>query len=133
MKNFLTRLRSFMARRYGTDDLNRFILRNVFVLALIGVLFNSILFKSISILLLVYAISRAMSKKIWDRQKENYQFKEMMKPFNNKMDLIVKNLKDRDHRYFRCEHCGQIVRVPRGKGKIEIKCPRCRKRFDKKS
>lgn len=133
MKNFLTKFKSFMARRYGTDDFNRFLLQCVLVLVIIGALFKSILFKSFAILLFGYAFYRAMSKRIWDRQKENYLFKEKMKPFNYKMDLIVKNLKDKDHRYFRCEHCGQIVRVPRGKGKIEIKCPRCGKRFDKKS
>lgn len=133
MKNLLARLRSFMARRYGTDDLNRFLLQYVLVFGLIGIIFNSILFKSMSVLLFAVAFYRAMSKKIWDRQKENYQFKERMKPFNDKMDLMVKNLKDRKHKYFRCEHCGQIVRVPKGKGKIEIKCPRCGKKFDRKS
>lgn len=133
MKNLLARLRSFMARRYGTDDLNRFLLQVVLVFGLIGIIFNSILFKAISVLLFAAAFYRAMSKKIWDRQKENYQFKEKMKPFNDKMDLIVKNLKDRKYKYFRCEHCGQIVRVPKGKGKIEIKCPRCGKKFDRKS
>ena len=133
MKNLLARLRSFMARRYGTDDLNRFLLQVVLVFGLIGIIFNSILFKAISVLLFAVAFYRAMSKKIWDRQKENYQFKERMKPFNDKMDLIVKNLKDRKYKYFRCEHCGQIVRVPKGKGKIEIKCPRCGKKFDRKS
>ncbi len=133
MKKILAKLRSFMARRYGTDDLNRFLLRCILVVAIIGAIFNSIFFKSLAIVLLGWAFYRAMSKQIWNRQKENYKFKEMMKPLNNEMDLIVKNLKDQNYRYFRCPNCGQIVRVPRGKGKIEIKCPRCSSKFDKKS
>ena len=29
--------------------------------------------------------------------------------------------------------CAQIIRVPRNKGKIEVRCPSCRKSFDAKS
>ena len=42
-------------------------------------------------------------------------------------------LKDREHRYFDCPKCRQLVRVPRGKGKIAITCPRCREKFVKKT
>ena len=42
-------------------------------------------------------------------------------------------LTDRDHRYFACPQCGQTVRVPRGKGTIKIRCPKCRTQFEKKS
>ena len=27
---------------------------------------------------------------------------------------------DKDHRYYKCPKCGNILRIPRGKGKIEI-------------
>ncbi len=31
--------------------------------------------------------------------------------------------RDREHRYCRCPQCSRMLRVPRGKGKIEISCP----------
>ena len=37
------------------------------------------------------------------------------------------------HRYFRCPQCRATVRVPRGKGKIRITCPKCKHQFVKKS
>ena len=40
---------------------------------------------------------------------------------------------DREHRIFRCPSCDQRVRVPRGRGKIEITCPRCGQTFVKRS
>ena len=42
-------------------------------------------------------------------------------------------LKDTDHRYFRCPDCRQTVRVPRGKGKISIRCPKCGRQFIEKT
>ena len=32
-----------------------------------------------------------------------------------------------------CPSCGSYLRVPRGKGRIQIICPRCGQRFDRKS
>lgn len=37
------------------------------------------------------------------------------------------------YRFFVCPSCSQKVRVPRGKGRIEITCPKCRTAFIKKS
>ena len=42
-------------------------------------------------------------------------------------------LRDRDNRYFSCPKCRQMVRVPKGKGKINIRCPKCGEKFMKKT
>ena len=31
----------------------------------------------------------------------------------------------KEYRIFRCKGCGRNIRVPRGKGKLEITCPLC--------
>lgn len=36
---------------------------------------------------------------------------------------------EQKYNYFFCSQCGQKLRVPAGKGKIEISCPICRNRF----
>ena len=46
---------------------------------------------------------------------------------------LFDRLKDRQHRYYKCPKCRQSVRVPRGKGKISITCPRCREKFIRKT
>ena len=40
---------------------------------------------------------------------------------------------DKEHRYFTCKQCKTICRVPVGKGKIIITCPKCGHQFIKKS
>ena len=34
---------------------------------------------------------------------------------------------------YRCPSCGQKVRVPRGKGRISIHCPKCQRDFIKRT
>ena len=119
-------LRSFMAGRYGTDRLNMVILCSGLGASILSVLvplppFN-LVFWALSYALMIWAIFRSLSRNTYKRYQENRKFLQ-----------IFDRLKDRQHRYFDCPKCRQMVRVPRGKGKISITCPRCREKFVKKT
>jgi ribosomal protein L37AE/L43A len=119
-------LRNFMAGRYGTDRLNMAILSVGLVTSLLSVILkfapvNLALFV-ISYGMMFWAIFRTLSRKTYKRYQENRKFLQLMG-----------RMKDREHRYFDCPKCRQMVRVPRGKGKISITCPRCREKFVKKT
>ena len=120
------RLRNFMAGRYGTDRLNMAILCVGLVASLLSVLIkfapvNLGLFL-LSYGMMFWAIFRTLSRNTYKRYQENRKFLQ-----------LTGRLKDREHRYFDCPKCRQMVRVPRGKGKISITCPRCREKFVKKT
>ena len=114
----------FMAGRYGTDKLNMAIL----CAGLVFSLFSSFLpgaalklaFTTIAYALMIIAIFRALSHNIYKRYEENRKFL-----------LFFQKVKDKDHRYYNCPRCRQEVRVPKGKGKIAITCPKCREKFIK--
>jgi len=119
-------LRYFMAGRYGTDRLNMVILCAGLAASLLSVIsrspqLNMVLFV-LSYGLMIWAIFRSLSRNTYKRYQENRKFLQ-----------IFGRLKDRQHRYFDCPKCHQMVRVPRGKGKIAITCPRCREKFVKKT
>ena len=133
-KNFFARLgsklssglRSFMAGRYGTDKLNMYILGLGMILCLLSIfipvaLVNLIL-TTLSYALMIWAIFRSFSRNTYKRYEENRKFLR-----------ICEQVKDREHRYFNCPRCRQRVRVPRGKGKISITCPKCKEKFVKKT
>ena len=119
-------LRNFMAGRYGTDRLNMVILCAGLVASLLSVWIKAVPFNlffwALSYGLMIWAICRSLSRNTYKRYQENRKFLQ-----------IFDRLKDREHRYFDCPKCRQMVRVPRGKGKIAITCPRCREKFVKKT
>ncbi|HAL88172.1 MAG TPA: hypothetical protein DFH97_08025 [Clostridiales bacterium] len=119
-------LRNFMSGRYGTDKLNMLILGIGLVASLVSMwvrvpTLNLVLFV-MSYGMMIWAIFRALSRNTYKRYQENRRFLQ-----------IVGRLKDRQNRYFDCPKCHQLVRVPRGKGKISITCPRCREKFIRKT
>lgn len=130
MRGFFARigaaLRQFMQGRYGTDKLNMVILGAGLVVCLINMFIPfpplNLLFMLLSYALMGWAIFRCMSRNTYKRYQENRKFL-----------IFLDRLKDRDHRYFECPKCRQGVRVPKGKGKIAITCPKCREKFIKKT
>ena len=119
-------LRHFMSGRYGMDKLNMAILWTGVIFSLLPGLFRvspfNLLFSVLSYVLMVWAICRTLSRNTYRRYQENRKFLQ-----------VWDRLKDRNNRYFDCPNCRQTVRVPRGKGKIAITCPKCREKFVKKT
>ena len=119
-------LRRFMEGRYGSDKLNTAILMTALVLVLVysflpfGLV--KILLWLISYVLMIWAIFRMLSRNTYRRYHENRRFLQ-----------IMDGIRDREHRYYNCPTCRQRVRVPRGKGKIAISCPKCREKFIRKT
>ena len=119
-------LRTFMAGRYGTDRLNMVILCAGLAASILSSLVRvpplNLIFWLLSYGLMIWAIWRSLSRNTYKRYQENRKYLQ-----------IFGRLKDREHRYFDCPKCRQMVRVPRGKGKIAITCPKCREKFVRKT
>lgn len=119
-------LQGFMAGRYGTDKLNMVILSVGLAVSLLSVIFRyppvNLLLVALSYGLMIWAIFRTLSRNTYKRYQENRKFLQ-----------VINRLKDRHNRYFDCPKCRQMVRVPRGKGKISITCPRCHEKFIRKT
>ena len=128
LRNVTYKLRTstqrFMEGRYGTDKLNMVILCTGLVFSLLASFFPGAAIKlgctTVAYALMIVAIVRSLSRNIYKRYEENRKFL-----------LFFQKLKDKDHRYFNCPRCRQQVRVPKGKGKISITCPKCREKFIK--
>ena len=124
--NLSAGMQRFMAGRYGTDKLNMAILVVALIVCIISgfvpVVGLNLLLTAVSYALMIWAICRSLSRNTYKRYQENRKFLQ-----------FFDRIKDRDHRYFECPRCRQSVRVPRGKGKIAITCPRCQEKFIRKS
>ncbi|MBO5953833.1 MAG: hypothetical protein J6Q53_06940 [Oscillospiraceae bacterium] len=119
-------IRRFMIGRYGTDKLNMVILGIGVAVCVICLFVRmplvNLLLTVLSYGLMIWAIFRSMSRNTHKRYQENRRFL-----------MLIDRIKDRKHKYYDCPRCRQPVRVPRGKGKISITCPKCREKFIRKT
>lgn len=130
LRNFGAKLamgfRRFMQGRYGTDKLNTAILLTGLALSVLQVFIPGAWTKWVLMLLsygcMFYAIFRMLSRNTYKRYQENRKYLR-----------LLDRLKDKEHKYFQCPRCRQSVRVPKGKGKISITCPKCKEKFIKKT
>ena len=130
---FLTKLQEFMYGRYGGDTMNTVLLISGLVVSILGQLFNLTVLILIAYVFYGYSIFRILSKNIYARQKELYSFMKICTPVQKWYKMRVMIWKDRkNYRYFKCPNCGQYLRAPKGRGKIEVTCQKCRKQFIKK-
>lgn len=120
------RIRQFMTGRYGTDKLNMTILIAGMLISIVSNFMPWYIVRLLLFLLsyglLIWALFRTFSRNTYKRYDENRKYL-----------MFLQRFKDREHRYYDCPRCRQQVRVPRGKGKIAITCPKCREKFTKKT
>lgn len=128
----------FMQGRYGVDTFSKFLL----ILGLAAVLVSSFFSgKTIGTIcyflgwiLIIYCYFRMFSKNVTKRYAENQTFMAKTYKFRcsfQKQKNIWKQRKA--YHIYKCPSCGQKIRIPRGKGKIEVRCPKCSTTFVKKS
>lgn len=132
-------LRRFMYGRYGGDQLST----ALFVLYIIIFVLNLFLRNTVAgavlmvlsyVVILVYFF-RCFSRNIYKRQRENQKFLQLWNPVKNYFKFWKMRFQERDgvKKLYRCPKCHQTIRVPKGKGKIAITCPKCRFEFIKKT
>ena len=134
MRKWLAKL---MVGRYGVDPLTNFLLIVSMVILLVATLLvrnsavHSVLF-TLAVALLVIGYYRIFSRKTSKRYEENQKYLRLRNRLTGRLRELRDRLRQsRTHRFFKCPECGVTVRVPKGKGKIKITCPKCRATFVK--
>ena len=142
MRNFLYKISSALARcmygRNGSDALNAALLVLYLAMYLLSVVFSGSAAAeralwTLSLLLAAALLFRLLSRNLARRRAENAWFLSWWLPVKNRVSGAWRRLRDRDHRYFTCKRCKAVCRVPAGKGKIEITCPKCGEKIIGKS
>ena len=122
----------FMYGRNGMDQMN-VVLPRVYLVALAAQMVSSLVKVRIGAViceillwpLMVLILFRMFSKNLCKRQAENGKFMNWLWSVKNKNAGAKARHADKDHKYFTCKQCKAICRVPVGKGKIIITCPKC--------
>lgn len=124
----------FMYGRYGVDAFGKCLLIFAIIFMLIGGWTESEFLTMLSWAFLFYSYFRMFSKNIYKRSAENQAY--LTKTYKLRCWFArQKNMMSqrKTHHIYKCPTCRQKIRIPRGKGRIEIRCPKCNTTFIKKS
>ena len=128
------RLQRFMVGRYGVDDFAQFQLIATMVLMILNLFIRSFLIDIIGMVLICYYFYRIFSRNVQKRYQENMkylQYQNKVLGFFNREKNLMKQRKT--HHIYSCPSCKQKIRIPKGKGKIVVTCPKCKTEFTKRS
>ena len=132
--NFRDKFSQFMRGRYGMDSFSRFLMTVGIVCLLLSALFDIPFFNFACWALLIYLYFRMFSRNISKMYAQNQKFLNIRYKAVAKWNKTKNHMKQRKvYRFYKCPSCKQKVRVPKGKGRICITCPKCRTEFVKKS
>ncbi len=131
LRSFLSR---FLAGRYGPDQLNRALNIAAVVLLVLSLITGGSgvgsLIWVLALACLVWSSFRTLSRNIPRRQRENAAFLSLTRrPREGLRSARDRFSQRREYRFFRCPSCRTWLRVPRGKGKLNITCRQCGERF----
>jgi len=129
----MNQFRKFMNGRYGFDQFSQALIFISLFFSVMGSFTRSGALLYLSYIPLVYGVFRILSKNINKRTEENYKVVNMVNSF--KIRFLGKRPEkgNQTHKYYNCPSCKQKIRVPIGKGKISITCPKCKTQFIKRT
>ena len=124
----------FMYGRYGVDAFGKFLVILGCIMLVLSSFTRFRLAPVIAWAVIIYAYFRIFSKKIYKRSAENQAYLKYTAKIRNFWWNRKNLMKQRKtHHIYKCPSCRQKIRVPKGKGKIEIRCPKCQTTFIKRS
>lgn len=124
----------FMYGRYGYDALTRFL--SVVALVLLGAhwITRWWSFYLLAVGLIVWTVVRTLSRNYAARRKELERYQAISGKITGWFRLRRRMFAERKTtRYYRCNNCKAYLRVPKGRGRLEISCPKCRNTFVRKT
>lgn len=124
----------FMQGRYGQDQFSKFLEYLVMAAVILNLWIRSNVIYWAAWILLIYVCYRTFSKNHQARYAENQKYLNATARFRYWFDQQKKFAQERKyHHIYTCPNCKQKIRIPKGKGKIMVRCPKCRHEFQKRS
>lgn len=124
----------FMYGRYGVDTLGKYSLGAGLATMVLSIVFDSYTLSLLSWFFIILTYFRMFSRNLYKRSSENQTFLnktyKLRTWFGKQKNMMAQR---KTHHIYHCPGCKQKIRVPRGKGRIEIRCPKCHTTFIKNS
>ena len=127
-------IRRFMYGRYGNDRLNWVLFWVALSLNVLSYVRYLWFLSFVSLAIFGWMFFRTLSRNIYARRRENDAFLSVWKRVKTFFNLRRKMWRERKtHCYFHCKYCHAVLRVPKGRGVVDVGCPRCKGKTKKKT
>lgn len=131
MNSIMQKIQKFMIGRYGADQLGVALMIAGCILTFALSFSSKAYFRLFGMIPYAAFLFRALSRNIAARRKENAAFLKYWNPVKAFFIRKKRQYDDKAHKYYSCPRCRRVLRVPAGRGKIEICCPYCQRKFIK--
>lgn len=126
--------RSFMAGRYGGDQLSRVQVWTGFIIYMIAIFTGAGILGYLGLAVYVWAFFRIFSRNVEKRAAENRMYLEKTANVRRSVSQAMNRFKNRkQYKYFRCPQCKSYLKLPRNVGEVTVTCGKCRHQFRKKA
>lgn len=126
-QNMMYRFQGWMYGRYGNDELNKALFITSLVLLVLSYFPYLFILWPAALAVMVWANVRCFSKNIYKHQSELEAYRRLTGKWRTWFSLRRRMWRERKtHCYFKCRHCGAMLRVSKGRGQVEVGCPRCK-------
>lgn len=120
----------FMSGRYGNDQLGIAMLGLCMAMIIVNCFARSAILYALIMAVMLWSLYRSMSKKIYNRRRENEWFLGIVGRVRSFFNLQKRRFADRKtHVYRTCPNCKKTLRLPKRKGKHTVCCPCCHSDF----
>ncbi|MEG2860355.1 MAG: hypothetical protein RSA12_10720 [Clostridia bacterium] len=127
-------MQRFMTGRHGADQLTIALIYTALVVNLIALVPVLRGLSMLSMIMLLYAIFRTLSKNNARRYQENAWYVKRFGGMPGKVKQFFVRLKNsKKYVYFDCPECHAKLRLPRGAGEVTVTCGKCGHALRKKA
>ena len=124
-------VKGWLKGRNGADELATFAIVIALLVVIVNYFVRSIFLSGVALALMVFAWWRMSSRHVKARVRENRAFAELLGPARPWLrDPGAAFTELRSFKHLRCPNCSQRMRVPRGKGNLRVRCPKCHEKFE---
>ncbi len=134
MKGFFEKIKIRLSHSYGRDSLNNFLLIVSIVLMTVNLFIGFFPLWLAAMVFYFAYFFRFFSKNYAARQRELALYTNIKNKIKGRFSLMRRKWRERKtHKHFRCPKCSANLRVPKNKGKITVRCPKCGNQIAKKT
>lgn len=141
MNQFREKMADWMRGRNGMDHFSVFLSWAAMICLFLSWIPHLAILNTVALVLLIYSYFRVFSRNIAKRSEENRRYLLCMGKvrgwwwsIRNWFRRLPGRVKQApEYHIYKCPQCSQKIRIPRGKGKIIVRCPKCGNEFQKRS